>query len=297
MTSRRQTGCSLLLLLGLALACLQVSAQDNSSLAADGPVIPADEFNRGTPFRSAEGLLKAADRADYESAAEYLDLRNLRGEARELTGAQLARRLDVIVKRAAWADIDDLIDDPAGRSNDNLPDYRDSIGVVLDEGKEVRLLMQKVPGLKGGSIWKISNATVSLIPELYDTFGYPEFIEDLRRRLPHGTFLGFELFKWIIVLAAGMLVYGAVFLIALATRRMFRDPNTPSHRRIIRFLMLPFGIWIVVITTNVVATSLGRGLTAEAWQRVSPIPVLITVWAIFAGINLMRDVYSTYLND
>jgi MscS family membrane protein len=297
MTSKPNTKFSRFLLLGLALVCLQVSAQDNSSQAANAPVIPADEFNRGTPRRSAEGFLAAADRAAYETAAEYMDLRNLRGEASELTGAELARRFDVIIKRAAWVDVDDLIDDPAGRGNDNLPGYRDSIGVVVDEGKEVRLLMQQVPGPNGGSIWKISNATVSLIPELYDTFGYPEVVEDLRQRLPQVTLLGYELFKWVIVLAVGILVYGVVFLIALIIRRMLRDRNTPSYRRIIRFLMLPLGIWMVIISMNIVATSPGRGITAEAWQRVSPIPVLITVWLMFASINLMRDIYSKYLNN
>jgi len=71
-------------------------------VATDGPVIPVDEFDRGTPRRSAEGFLTLADASDLETAAEYLDLRNLRGEASELTGAQLARRLYVIVKRATW---------------------------------------------------------------------------------------------------------------------------------------------------------------------------------------------------
>jgi len=214
-----------------------------------------------------------------------------------LSGAELARRFDVIVKRAVWADINNLKDDPAGRKNDTLPDYRDSIGIVLDEGKKIRLLMQKVPGPNGGFIWKISNATVSLIPELYDTFGYSELIEDLRQRLPRVSIMGFELFKWVIVLAVAMLVYGLVLLIALATRRTFRDPSTFSKKRIIRFLMLPFGIWIVVMSINVTATSLGRGLTAEAWRQMSPLPILITIWMLFACIHLMRDMYSSYLFD
>ncbi len=116
-------------LLALGLACLPVYAQDANSPVADNPAIPADEFNRGTPYRSAEGFLATAGTGDYETAAEYLDLRNLRGEASELTGAQLARRFNVIVQRGDWGHIDELIDDPAGRSNDNLPDYRDSIGM------------------------------------------------------------------------------------------------------------------------------------------------------------------------
>ncbi len=89
-----------LLLVTLLLAGAQVSAQDDSAPSTDGPIIPADEFNRGTPLRSAEGFLAAADEADYEAAAEYLDLRNLRGEASRLTGAQLTRRLFVIINRA-----------------------------------------------------------------------------------------------------------------------------------------------------------------------------------------------------
>ena len=80
-----------LLLLALLLAGVQLRAQDDSSLATDDPEIPADKFDRGTPLRSAEGFLAAVDEADYETGAEYLDLRNLRGAARELTGAQLTR--------------------------------------------------------------------------------------------------------------------------------------------------------------------------------------------------------------
>ena len=281
----------------LTLVCLQVIAQDNGAPVEEGPPIPADDFDRGTPARSAEGFLVTVEAGEYETAAQYLDLRNLRGEARDLTGEQLARRLYVLVMRADWLDVDELVDDPAGRSNDNLPDYRDSIGIVLDEGKEIRLLMQKVPRGDGVSIWKVSNATVSLIPELYDTFGYPEPIENLRRSLPDVSFMGYELFKWVIVLVVGILVYGTVFLIALISRRTLGDPARPSHRRIFRFLALPFGIWVLVISVNGVATWLGKSGTADLWQRVTPVPLLITVWVLYAGMNLFRDVYSARLDE
>jgi len=279
-----------LFLLMLSVLCLDVAAQE-------GPVVPADDFDRGTPLRSANGFQAAVDEGNYEAAAEYLDLRNLRGTASDMTGEQLARRLFVIIKRATWIDIDELVDDPAGRRNDNLPDYRDSIGVVMDEGKETRLLMQKVPRGDGVFIWKISNATVSLVPELYDIYGYPEAVEKLRRSLPNVAILGFELFKWLIVIAAAIFAYAVVFTIALATRRMLGDPHTPSHRRVFRYLVIPVGVWAVIIAANAVATSLGTGVTAEAWRQVTPIPVLVTVWVIFGGINLWRDIYSTRLQQ
>jgi len=279
-----------LFLLILSVLCLDVAAQE-------GPVVPADDFDRGTPRRSAVGFQSAADEGNYEVAAEYLDLRNLRGTASEMTGEQLARRFFVITTRAIWVDIDDLVDDPAGRSNDNLPDYRDSIGVVLHEGKETRLLMQKVPRGDGVFIWKISNATVSLIPGLYDIYGYPEAVEKLRRSLPNVTILGFELFKWVFVIAAGIFAYLVVFLVALAVRRMLGDPNAPSQRRVFRYLVVPVGVWAVIIAANAVATSLGTGVTTEAWQQVTPIPILVTVWVMFGGINLSRDIYSNRLQQ
>lgn len=248
-----------LLFLILALLSVNATAQDAAVPLDPELLIPADDFDRGTPRRSADGFMAAIDQGDYESATEYLDLRNLRGAARDLTAAQLARRLFVIIQRAEWVDVDELVDDPAGRSNDGLPDYRDSIGVVLDEERELRLLMQKVPRGDGVFIWKVSNATVSLIPDLYEEYGYPEMVESVRRTMPNVTFLGFELFKWVIVLVVAAAVYAAVFLLALTIRRMAGDRDRPSHRRVFRFMVLPLGIWLVIIAANSVATMLGRG--------------------------------------
>ena len=282
-------------LLALALACFPVGAQEIDSPPEDGPLIPADEFDRGTPLRTADGFMAAVDSGDYETAAEYMDLRNLRGAAVEFTGVQLARRLFVIINRATWIDIDELVDDPDGRSNDNLPDYRDSIGIVRDGDNEIRLLMQKVPRGDGVFIWKISNATVALIPELYDRYGYPEVVEELRRNLPNVTFLGYELFKWVFAVGAGAISYSVIFLIALTVRRLLGEPDTSSHRQIYRFLVLPVGIWSVAIAMSTVSSSLGRGVTAETFQRVSPFSVLVTVWLVFAGVNLFRNIYSERL--
>ena len=145
------------LLLAAQLAC----AQGADAPAGGAPEIPADEFNRGTPLRSVDGFLAAMDKGDFAAAAEYLDLRNLRGSAGEMSGEELARELNVISQRAEWLDISEMSDDPAGRANDSLPAYRDSIGIVRSGDREVRLLLQRVPRDDGVRIWKISNATVS----------------------------------------------------------------------------------------------------------------------------------------
>ncbi len=280
------------LLLCLGLVCFQVSAQELDSPAAEAPIIPADEFDRGTPRRSVDGYLAAVDNGDYETAAEYLDTNNLLGEATELNGTQLARQLFAALKRAEWVDVDDPVDDPAGRSDDGLPDYRDSLGVVLLDGKEVRLFMQKVRRNDGVAIWKVSNATVSLIPQLYANYSYPKLVEYLARTMPVGAFLGYEYFKWVILLASGLLAYMAVFLIARVIRKALGDPEAPSHRQVFRFIAIPFSIWAVILTLNAVGTWLGSGVTIDAWRKISPIPILITVWMFFGAINLLRDIYT-----
>jgi MscS family membrane protein len=48
---------------------------------------------------------------------------------------------------------------------------------------------------------------------------------------------------------------------------------------------------------NVVATSLGRGVTADTIQRLSPVPILVTVWMMFGGMNLLRDIYTNRLQQ
>jgi MscS family membrane protein len=286
-----------LVLLVLGLVGLPGYAQDVSSATTDGPVIPGDELNRGTPHRSMQGFLAAATKGDNETAAEYLDLRNLRGDAIELSGAELARQFYVVFQRGSWLYIDHPLDDPAGASNDNLPGYRDSIGVIRDRDEEIRLLMQKVPRGDGVSIWKISNSTVSIVPDLYRIYGYPFAIEKLREALPDVSFLGFPLFKWAVVLGVGILAYAVVFLIGTLVRRGFAHPDEPSRQRVYRFIVIPFAIWVTILSIHGTVARLGRAATAEIWEQVSPVPLLVTVWLLFASMSLARDLYAAHLQD
>jgi MscS family membrane protein len=260
---------------------MPVIAQETTDPSADVPEIVVDEFDRGTPMRAANGFIAAVEKGDYETAGEYLDMRNLRGDATALTGEQLSRRLYIIIKRANWVDVDELIDHPEGRR----------------EGKELRLLMQKVPRGEGAYIWKVSNATVSLIPELYEEYGYPKIVEEIRRKMPNVVFLGYELFKLAVVLLVAVSAYAIVFLLALAIRRTFGDRGSVSRRRVFRFLVVPFGIWVTVMAAHTTATWLGRGEFAEQMERASPITILITVWVAFTTINLLRDIYSGHLQE
>ena len=62
---------TVLVALALLLASVQAGAQED--VAPETPQIVLDNFDRGSPRRSVEGLLLATNNSDYETASEYLD--------------------------------------------------------------------------------------------------------------------------------------------------------------------------------------------------------------------------------
>jgi MscS family membrane protein len=186
--------------------------QENEQAAPEQPAQgPVDEFNRGTPRSSFLGLAAAAREGDYERAAEYLDVRNLPEEVLEIGGPELARHLKIVLDRALWIDVDTLSGDPHGFTDDGLPGYRDSIARIDIDGRPISIYMQRVPRGDGASIWKISNATIGRIPELYEIHGYGAIGERLSKITPEFELLGLQPWQWL--MALGLLVVG--YLVAL----------------------------------------------------------------------------------
>ena len=134
---------------------------------------PYDEHNRSTPRSTLIAFALAVKEKDLERAVNYLDLRNLPFSLDEdMDGQDLVKKLVIVAKRAMVIDFEELSDDPLGHKDDGLPGYRDRITTLKTKTGTVDILMQRVPRGDGVSIWKISNATVALIPELDKEFGY-----------------------------------------------------------------------------------------------------------------------------
>ena len=173
-----------LLLASLPTYALQDAQSDGATTPVEQAVEPSDPYGRDTPRQSFAGFLAAAEEYDFEKAAEYLDLRNLPHEVSQLGGAKLANYLDFVIKRNLTIDSLILSTRHDGQLIDDLPEYRDELGRLQTIDGEVILLLQKVPGPEEGFIWKVSNATVALIPGLYKEFSYPDWVEFVRSKLP-----------------------------------------------------------------------------------------------------------------
>jgi len=274
----------------LAFFAFEVHAQEQVTPVEPDADVVVDEFDRGTPRRSLVGYLTAAQERDFEVAAEYLDLRNLPAAAGAIEGPLLAQALAVVIERELWIDFDEISDRPDGAVGDGLPSYRDQFAELPIGDDTVALFVQRVPRGDGEFIWKISNRTVGDIPALYDEYGYGPVEKWLFDRLPDITILNIELFKWVIVIGAGVLSF-AVFYVLLRLLSNLIARNNPTIQQMVRrFLTRPF-LWLMVImVTNQVAYSLGLGIEARRFADAHTFDTAIFTWVLLSATNLMRAI-------
>ncbi len=248
-----------------------------------------DNLGRDTPRSSFIGFLRLTEEFDYEAAAEFLDLRNLPRSIREYNSEELARQLDFVIKRGMKIDINHLSRKTTGQVVDGLPDYRDELGrIITGEGEQV-LLMQRVPGLDDNFIWKISNASIAKIPALYDYFSYPDWIENIRKRVPEdASFLGIELFKWVIVVSVTIILLPIFWLVGFALSWLISRPGSPLHLPIRRLFTRPLAILSVMLITGNLLEELGLGATAQALVETKTLMTMVVVWIVFSFIDLAR---------
>jgi len=281
----------------LALAPVVLALQDETeppeqALAQDvvEGLVFKDNMGRDTPRSSFVGFLRATEKFDFVIAAEFIDLRNLPRSIREYSGEELARQLDFIIKRGMKIDVTHLSKKPTGQVVDGLPDYRDELGHLVSADGEQVLYLQKVPGLDDNFIWKISNASIALVPELYDYFSYPDWVENIRVHLPEDSgFLGVELFKWVILLGVTIILLPIFWLIGFALSWLISRPGSPLHLSVRRLFTRPLTIFAVMMITGQLLKELGLGARAQALVEAKTLMTIVVVWLVFSLVDLIRE--------
>ena len=297
---RMAAWCAWLALLLSVLAATPGHGQQNSSEQPADAVEAeldetTDEFDRVTPRRSLRGFLTAAQARDFESAAEYLDLRNLPSRMNPVNGPSLAQGLAIVIERELWIDLDEISDLPEGVSGDALPSYRDRFAEIELDGELITLLLQRVPRGDAEFVWKVSNKTVVIIPELYAEFGYGAVAERLIRILPDVTFLSVELFKWVITIGSALVAYPLLLVLLRFASGLFAKESSPVHLLVKRFLTRPFLWLLMIIITNQVLYSLGLGIEAQRLANAQTVNIAIVTWVLLSATNLVRAIYRNRL--
>lgn len=256
--------------------------------AAVAPLGPEDEFDRGVPRTSVKRFLEAAKEGDFEDAAEYLDLHNLPRGMRNMEGSKLARQFKFILDQGLWIDLALLSDHPKGYENDGLPSFRDLLGQIETEKKTYILLLQRVPRGDGVQIWKISNATVAKIPELYELAGYGPFGDFMSSIIPQVEIFGAYLWQWVGMII--LMVFGYLVLLPVTWLSVFLVNRKAKRPQVTRFIRGPlrFFVWVLILTPML--GLLSPTVSMQAMMKASTFLVIASAWVLIR----LFDFYIEY---
>lgn len=282
-------------LFGLGHPCVSYAQEivDQDSFVDD--IESLDHVDQSTPLKTAQGFMRFAELGEYERAANYLDLRYLPDELDVADSQKLAEQLYIVISRKLRIDLGALSDESPGIEDDGLPSYRDALGEINSPNGKIPIYLQRIPGPDESTIWKISNATVARLPDLYAEFGYSPFVETVRSFSPNGAFLGAELFKWIVAILAGVAGTLAWLIVAWPLSKFLTRRNSANTERVTRYLTRPIPAAIFIVLGGAVLRNLGLGLTASRFAAGGTMRTIVIVWLLFATINLLRDLYAKFL--
>ena len=229
----------------------KTAAPSQEQAAEDiSPPGPADEFDRGVPRTSANGFAEAIDQGDFEKAVEYMDMRNLPKEVRQIDGAVLAKKFKVVLDKTLWVDLHSISDHPKGNLNDGLPPYRDRVGQIQAGDKTVDILLQRVPRGDGEFIWKVSNRTVGNIPLLYEHHGYTELEEYHDSVFPDVMIFGWHSWQWASWLVLITFSYLLVWLPTWFISRIIQKKETVIAKETAHFFFWQFRLCLCFISVH-----------------------------------------------
>ncbi|MCG6938387.1 MAG: mechanosensitive ion channel family protein [Gammaproteobacteria bacterium] len=248
---------------------------------------PYDEYNRTTPRGSVIGLANALNENDYTTATQYLDLRNLPFTIGEADGPDLARKLKTVAVRSMLIDYESLSADPKGHTDDGLPSYRDRVTTIKTVDGPVDILLQRVPRGDGVSIWKISNATVAMIPKLNEEFGYGVIGDQLSMIFPHYVISGFELWQLMMLVVLLVCCYAVAYLITIILLWIRQRAIKGGESRFNRFIAGPARLLMMVILFRASFETIAPSLTARALFEAKTFLVIAVTWFSMGVVDML----------
>jgi MscS family membrane protein len=185
----------------LSLLCAPLLAQTvfkALSSAANATTAPPsaanDPLGRTTPRGSLTGFMEAAQRGDNERAAEYLQL------PRQQTGLDSARvinDLKALLNHAYVGRLGAVTDNPELVYDPQLEPNQQRVGEFSVNGRELPLLLVRVPDGNSGHLWLISWNTLSKTEDLANDVRAHEVEQHLPPILVRHSILSIPLWVWL----------------------------------------------------------------------------------------------------
>ncbi len=245
---------SALLFLILIAATAGLGAQSVTGLltgtsAQNSPSKSADPLGRDTPSGTVLGFLQTAQSGNYQAAADYLQMS---AAHRQAQGSEVATKLKFLMDRAFVGSLRSISSRPEGNPDNGGADQQ-TVGVfsIGNESAEndvpVVLVRAADPNNTNGKIWLFSSATLSKVPDLYDTVEAHKVESKLPQSLVKNTFLGMPVWQWLALLLAvpvAVIAGWAVVLFLAIPRHLYlkykKRPDLHSYKRVSMPLLLCF---------------------------------------------------------
>jgi MscS family membrane protein len=243
-----------------------------------------------TPLTVVLAILKSMENKDFKAASTHLDLRYLPTGIEENQGEQLIKHLGVVWSQQNLIDLSTLSDQPEGHSDDGLPSYRDLLGTIHLKEDIVPVYLQRIPNGDGSQVWKISNATVSKIPELWEELGYHPLAESISAYLPQFKIMDMENWQFvsliIIILASWYLTAALRWLMQYIVSFSSRYKET-MHRLIRR----PLRLFLFFTGVQWAVGFLGLSVSAQVWIDTGTLGYLASVFLVLGIIEFCFALY------
>lgn len=248
--------------------------------------------SKSTPLKTLIDLRDNLSNQNWEKAASHLDLRYVEPEVTKEQAESFIRQLQILWKQQKVLDLSIISDKPGGHQNDGLPAYRDIIGYLKTRSDEVPIYLQRIPDGKKGKVWKISNTTVSKIPQLWDELGYHPVVESISTYLP--DFEIFGLYNWQFI---GLLLIIVLSWILSALVRSFLQLLFSFSRyykeNMLQFIRVPLRLFLFFVFINMSIGNLGLTLSTKVWLDSG---VFTYMAGIFLALGLIELVMAIVIN-
>ncbi|HEX5658172.1 MAG TPA: mechanosensitive ion channel family protein [Polyangiales bacterium] len=205
------------LVVATSFACGSVQAQDPlAELVGDGGE-PEETYARDSPRASIVHFLSLARSGDYEAAAGYLE--TLPADAAE--APELARKLQAVLDRRVWVEVEALSPLSTGNTEDGLPANTDEVGQIENERavpEPVRIVRRRHDK---DFVWLFSRGTVSRIDTWYAALDDKWLLEHIPPVLLRTGPRSLMWWQWLALPALILASWGlALLLSAISTRVM-----------------------------------------------------------------------------
>ena len=286
-----------LLILGLsspAQAQLIPGTQPQETEETEIPEFPQDSLNRRTPQGTVSGFIRAISNQNYNRASRFLELNNnLQGEEeRENISRQFQRLLDRggNIMPYSW-----LSDDPAGRTDDNLPEGIDRVGSISSDGETIQLFVERTEDPEGAPVWLFSSETVSVIAAITidDVLLVERILPDFLKNNQWG---GVPVGQWLVLLFLVGLFYllavGIVQIVLFLIRKFWKQAQTEPTSGILTALALPAKLFLAVVFF--VEFSQAAGISIIIRQRFNEFTVVVGIFAILILLWRLSDFFKDF---